>query len=70
MYPHARANANLWIHVCARGEGPLRGVTASAPTEQHNIHTLKLAERVSVREKERERNSGRDGKGRTWSVAE
>lgn len=57
--------------MCMRMERVLsRGVTASAPTEQHNIHTLKLVERVSVREKGRERSSGRDEKGRTWSVAD
>lgn len=64
MYPHERANANPW-YMCVRVErGPLRGVTASAPTEQHNIHTLKLAERVSVRERgEREEERKKQWKG-------
>lgn len=56
--------------MCARGEGPLRGVTASAPTEQHNIHTLKLVERISVREKKRKKETVEGMEGRMWSVAD
>lgn len=72
MYPHgrARARANPWcMYVRAWRGSPKRGHSICSYRTTY-IHTLKLSKRASVRGKESEGNSGRDEKGRTWSVAD